>query len=91
MMAAPVITSVTPSGAQSFQTGTSHDFTVVAQDADARVETLQITGKDAAGNLSAVTEVPLTWTDPVTITAKIKETGSPTVVNVVGNKVTVAG
>lgn len=90
-MAVPVITSVTPSGPQQFPTGTSHDFTVAAQDADARVETLQITGKDAAGNLSAVTEVAITWSDPVTITAKIKEAGSPTVVTVVGNKVTVAG
>lgn len=90
-MAGPVITSVTPSGPQQFQAGTSHDFQVAAQDADARTETLQITGTDGAGNVSAVTESVLTWTDPVTITAKIKEAGSPTVVTVTGSKVTVAG
>lgn len=90
-MTNPVITGTTPSGPQSFQAGTSHDFTVAAQDADARVETLQLQGKDGSGNLSGVVEVPLTWTDPVQILAKIKEAGSPTVVTVVGNKVTVSG
>lgn len=90
-MAAPVITSVTPSGPITAPTGTAVSITVAAQDADARSETLQITATDAEGNASAVAEVPLVWSDPVTITAKIKETGSPTVVTVVGNKVTAAG
>ena len=90
-MAAPVITSVTPPGPVTLPAGTSQVFTVLAQDADARTETLQITGKDSAGNPSAVSEVALIWSDPVTFTAKIKEAGSPTVVTVAGNKVTVAG
>lgn len=90
-MAAPVITSVTPPGPITAADGTAVVVTVAAQDADARTETLQITATDAEGNASAVVEVPIVWTDPVTITAKIKEAGSPTVVTVSGNKVTVAG
>lgn len=90
-MSAPVITSVTPAGPIIAKDGTSVVLTVAAQDADARTETLQITATDEAGNKSAVAEVLLTWTDDVAISAKIKETGSPTVVTVAGNKVTVAG
>lgn len=90
-MASPVITSVTPAGPQTAPDNTVLSFTVVAQDADARTETLQVTATDAEGNVSSIAETPITWSDPVTITAKIKEAGSPTVVTVVGNKVTVAG
>lgn len=90
-MAAPVITSVTPAGPSSAPTGTTLTFTVAAQDADARTETLQITATDAEGNASAVSQVSLVFTDPVTITAKIKEAGSPTQVTVAGNVVTVVG
>lgn len=90
-MAAPVITSVTPPGPIQAAVGTSFTVTVVAQDADARTETLQITATDGAGNVSAVSQVGLVFTDPVTITAKIKEAGSPTKVTVAGNVVTVVG
>lgn len=90
-MAAPVITSVTPAGPISSPVGTSFTVTVVAQDADARTETLQVTATDAEGNVSAVASVPLVFTDPVTISAKIKEAGSPTQVTVAGNVVTVVG
>lgn len=90
-MAAPVITSITPPGPIQAPTGSTISVTVVAQDADARTETLQVTATDGEGNASQLAQVSLVWTDPVSISAKIKEAGSPSVVTVAGNVVSVAG
>lgn len=89
-MSAPVI-AVVPAGPITAPVGTVLTFAVTATDADNRVETLQITGTDPEGNVSQVAEVKLTWVDPVTVHAGIKEAGSPTVVTVAGSTVTVAG
>lgn len=91
-MTAPVIVSVTPPGPITVPVGVQTVFTVVAKDADARTETLQISAvDDASGETSALATVQLIFTDAVTIKASIKETGSPTKVTVAGNVVTVVG
>lgn len=90
-MANPTIQSITPPGPVTAVVGTQVVLTVTATDADARTETLVVSVKDLAGNLSVPQEVPLVFTDPLTVEAHIKESGSPTQVLVAGNKITVVG
>lgn len=87
---APVIDSMTPAGPITAKTGSTVQIAVVAHDVDARTEQLSIVATDAEGNASAPAVVPITWTDPVTISASLPA-GSPSTVSVVGTTVTVVG